>query len=191
MLLLGTPLPPVWTGTRPPWGHGGSVPAWPPSLPTRGPTAGLLWLLRADWDIFRNFASWLTSCWWLEIHHGGSRYTPEISQPHKSGLSYTLSKLISICQHACPGGERATRFPPQGIKVAPTSSRLKHSHSPLRGMTTLTCPALNDLPQGDFVLRPLTDTPLLAPTCWPRARCNPPAVVGPWSLENGHDWGGA
>lgn len=141
MFLLVTPLPPVWTSTRPPWGHGGLIPAWPPSLPTRGPTAGLLWLPRADWDIFRNFASWLTSCWWLEIHHGGSRYAPEIGQHHESGLSYAPSKLISICQHACPGGGRATRFPPQGIKVAPTSSRPKHSHSPPPGHDHLDLPS--------------------------------------------------
>lgn len=64
---------------------------------TRCAGTGLYCLRRADYEMFRNFTSWLTLCWEPETSHSGSIYIVEIGTCCQPGL---LHPLLNICQHA-------------------------------------------------------------------------------------------
>lgn len=53
--------------------------------------------IRADGYIFRDFASQLLTCWWLEIGHDGSIYSTAVLPAHQ---------VLRTMQH-CPGEEQA------------------------------------------------------------------------------------
>lgn len=71
----------------------------PSSVPKYAPTqwcarTSLFSLTRAACWMFRNFASWLITCWEPEIGHGGSIYITETDRCYKPGLSPTAVKHL-------------------------------------------------------------------------------------------------
>lgn len=140
---------------------------------------------------------------WEYLHHG-NRPMLQIGVVSRTEVIVTLYR----CQHDVSpflrGGDVLAPIPrpphtPTGSRLNTHTLFLGHEHLYLPGpeqphprdvltrdKVRLRCEGMGGqaAPKGP---RPLTDTPLLAPACWPRARCTPPAVACPWSLEKTHE----